>query len=150
MLVFTSMKLILLHPCMFLNPNSFANLNSYCSNLLDLRNKLENHSVTKNCSDLSLFEQIVLVVSKFLQSLSLHTQISKRFSRWVGQFFLTVVQNNIGLSFLRPCYYKDLQNETLFMLLSYSDYNLKLSWFGRKALSRSDIHLYYSDYVIRI
>ena len=31
---------------------------------------LKKHSVTKNCSDLSLFEQIVLVVSKILQILS--------------------------------------------------------------------------------
>ena len=43
--------------CMFLNPNNFSNLNSNCSNLLDLRNLQEQakkHFVTKNCSDLSL------------------------------------------------------------------------------------------------
>ena len=39
-------------------------MNSNCPNLLDLKNKLKNHSVTKNCSDLSLFEQIVLVIFK--------------------------------------------------------------------------------------
>ena len=42
--------------CMFLNPN----LNSNFSNLLDMRNlqrnKFKKHSVTKNSSDLSLFE----------------------------------------------------------------------------------------------
>ena len=41
----------------FLNPN---NLNSNCSNFLDMRNLQEQvkkkDSVTKNCSDLSLFE----------------------------------------------------------------------------------------------
>ena len=37
------------------------------------------HSVTKNCSDLSLFEQIVLMISKVVE-----------------QFFLTVGQNNFG------------------------------------------------------
>ena len=41
------------------------------------RNKLKKHSVTKNCSDLSLFEQIVLVVSKMLQILGLQPRISK-------------------------------------------------------------------------
>ena len=52
-----------------------------CSNLLCLssRNKLKRHSVTKNCSDLSLFEQIVLVISKILQILSLQPRISKVF-----------------------------------------------------------------------
>ena len=44
-------------------------------------NKLKMHSVTKNCSDVSLFEQIVLVISK---------------SRSLEQFFLTVGQNNLG------------------------------------------------------
>ena len=37
--------------CMFVNPKKFSNLDSNCSNLLDL----------KNCSDLSLFEQIFLI-----------------------------------------------------------------------------------------
>ena len=57
-----------------------------------MRNKLKKHSVTKNCSDLSLFEQIVQVVSKFLQILSNF----KSFSRSLEQFFLTVGQNNFG------------------------------------------------------
>ena len=67
--------------CMFLNPKFFSNLNSNCSNLLDMRNlqeqKLKKHSVTKNCFDLSLFEWIVLVISKVLQILGLQPQISK-------------------------------------------------------------------------
>ena len=43
------------------------------------RNKLKKHSVTKNCSDLSLFEQIVLLISNFLQILGLQPRISKVF-----------------------------------------------------------------------
>ena len=57
--------------CMFLNPNSFFQFDSNCSNLLDLRNlqeQVKKHSVTKNCSDLSLFEKIVLVI--FCHSMS--------------------------------------------------------------------------------
>ena len=41
-----------------------TSLNYICSNLLDMT-KLKKYSVTKNCSDLSLFEDIVLVISKF-------------------------------------------------------------------------------------
>ena len=41
------------------------------------RNKLKKHSVTKNCSDLSLFKQIVLMISKFLQIFGLQPLISK-------------------------------------------------------------------------
>ena len=65
---------------MFLNPNIFSNLNSNCSNLLDMRNlqeQVKKHSVAKNCSDLLLFEQIDLVFSTFSQILSLQPQISK-------------------------------------------------------------------------
>ena len=59
--------------CMFLNPDIFfSNWNSNCSS----RNKLKKHSVAKNCSDLSLFEYIVLVISKFLQILGLQPRIS--------------------------------------------------------------------------
>ena len=68
--------------CRFLNPNNFSNLNYNCSNLLDLRNlqnKLRKHSVTKNYSDLSLFEEIVLVISKNFQILGLQPRISKVF-----------------------------------------------------------------------
>ena len=56
--------------CMFLNPKIFSNLNSNCSNLLDLitsRNKFKKHS------------EIVLVISKFLQILGLQPRISKVF-----------------------------------------------------------------------
>ena len=54
--------------CMFLNLNIFYNLN--CSNLLDIRNlqdQFKNHSVNKISCGLSLFEEIVLVISKILQ-----------------------------------------------------------------------------------
>ena len=43
------------------------------------RNKLKKHSITKNCSDLSLFEWIVPVISNFLLILSLQPLISKVF-----------------------------------------------------------------------
>ena len=53
------------------------------------RNKLKKHSVTKNCSDLSLFGWTVAnsrpSVSNF-----------KSFSQSLKQFFLTVGQNNFG------------------------------------------------------
>ena len=52
------------------------------------------HSVTKNCSDLSPFEQIVLEISKFLKILGLKPRIWIFFSRSLKQFFLTVGQNN--------------------------------------------------------
>ena len=59
--------------CMFLNPNILSNLNSNCSNSLDMRNpqeQVKKHSLTKNCSDLSLFEKIVLVISKLIFSIT--------------------------------------------------------------------------------
>ena len=43
------------------------------------KNKLKKYPVTKNCSDLSLFEQIFLVISKFLHS-SFSLEIQKKFS----------------------------------------------------------------------
>ena len=71
----------------------FSNLNSDCSNLLDLRNFQEQvkkkHSDTKNCSELSLFEQIVLVISKFANSQPSASNF-KSFSQSLEQFFLTV------------------------------------------------------------
>ena len=76
----------------------FSNLNSNYSNLLDLRsrNNLKKHSVTKMFYDLSLFEQIVLEISNFLQILGLQPRISKVFPRSPEQFFLTAGQNNFG------------------------------------------------------
>ena len=60
-----------------------------------MQEKIEKHSVTKNCSDLSLFEQIVLVISKLLQILGLQPRISKVFSI-TRTIFFTVGQNNYG------------------------------------------------------
>ena len=51
------------------------------------RSKLKKNSVTKNCSDLSLFEQIVQVVSKFLKILGLLPRISKVFLDHKNNFF---------------------------------------------------------------
>ena len=79
---------------MFLNPNIFFDWNSYCSYLLDMRNlqkQVKKHSVAKNRSDLSLFEEIALVISK------IQPRIFKSFSRSLKQFFLTVGQNNFGI-----------------------------------------------------
>ena len=63
----------------------FFNLNSNFSNLLDLRNF--QHFVAKNCSDLSLFEQTVLMISKFLQIFGLKPRISKVFLDHQNNFF---------------------------------------------------------------
>ena len=60
------------------------------------KNKLKKYPVTKNCSDLSLFEQIFLVISKFLQILGLQSPISKKKSQLLAQFVLTVGQHNFG------------------------------------------------------
>ena len=46
-------------PACFSIPITFSNLNSNCSNSLDMRNlqeQVKKHSFTKKCSDLSLFE----------------------------------------------------------------------------------------------
>ena len=54
---------------MFLNPSIFSNLNSNCYNLLDMRNlqeQVKKDSITQNCSDLSLFKWIVLVIEKII------------------------------------------------------------------------------------
>ena len=60
----------------------------HCSNLLytweTSWNKLKKHSVTKNCSDLSLFFQ---VISKLLQILDLQPRISKDFLDHWNNFF---------------------------------------------------------------
>ena len=77
----------------------FSNLNSNCSNLLDMRNLQEQvkkafcyqklfwpFTVTINCSsDLKKFKNSQPSASNF-----------KSFSRWLEQFFLTVGQNNFG------------------------------------------------------
>ena len=50
-------------------PIFFSNLNSNCSNLSDLRNlqeQVKNHSVTKNCSDLSFTCKVLQSVFIFL------------------------------------------------------------------------------------
>ena len=53
--------------CMFLNRSIFFQFKIWKTS----RSMLKKHSVTKNCPDLSLFEQIVLVISKILQILGL-------------------------------------------------------------------------------
>ena len=81
---------------MFLNPNNFSKLNSYWPNLSDMRNlqeQVKKHYVTKDCSDLSLFEQIVL---EFLQISPPSVSNFKSFSRLIEHFFLPVGKNNFG------------------------------------------------------
>ena len=68
----------------------FSNLNLNCSNLQDMGNFLEQVKKTfcyQKCLDLSLFEWIVLVISKKLQILGLQPRISKVFSQSLEQFF---------------------------------------------------------------
>ena len=89
------------------------------------RNKLKKHSVTKNCSDLSLFEQIVLVISKFLQILGLQPWISKVFLDQVEQFFLTIGQNNFGnkIPFLRKTIMSGLEHQLSFVTFTNKQIN---------------------------
>ena len=62
--------------CMFLNPKFEFYLIDLISHIWETSwNKLKKHSVTRNCSDLSLFDQIVLVTSKILQILGLQSRI---------------------------------------------------------------------------
>ena len=86
-------------PACFSNPMIFSNLNSNCSNLLDLRNLQEQvkkafcyqklswpFTVWINCSsDLKNFENSQLSASNF-----------KSFSRSLEHFFLTVGRTNFG------------------------------------------------------
>ena len=86
-------------PCIFLNRIFFSNLNSNCSNLLYLKNlqdQVKKHSVTKNCSGLSLSKQIVLLISKILQILHLQSRISKIVLDHFNNFFPTVGQIDFG------------------------------------------------------
>ena len=68
---------------------------------LKSRVRLKKHSVTKNCSDISLFKQIVLV-----QILGLQTGISKVFLDHCNFFFLTVGQTILVTKYQ---YLSDLQ-----------------------------------------
>ena len=76
---------------MFLNPNDSRILIILIYLIYETsRNKLKKHSVTKNCSDLSLFEEIVLVISK-ISSFSLQFQ---KFFWSLEHFLITIGQNN--------------------------------------------------------
>ena len=81
--------------CMLLNPSIFPNSNSNCSNLLDMTNlqeQVKKGFCFKNWSDLSVFEWIILVISKILQIFGLQP-------RSLEQFLFTVGQNNFGIIF---------------------------------------------------
>ena len=60
------------------------------------RNKLKKHSVTKTCSEPSLFEYLDCSSNLILQILGLHARISKVFLDHQNIFFLTVGQSNFG------------------------------------------------------
>ena len=93
-------KKIITFPACFKIPIIFSNLNSNCSNLLYIwetsRNKLKKNYVTKNCSELSLFKQIVLVISKTFANSQPSASNFKSFSWSLEQCFLTVGQKNYG------------------------------------------------------
>ena len=94
--------------CMFLNPNTFSNMNSNCSNVLDMKNLQEQvkkafcyqklfwpFTVWIDCSsDLKIFANSGPSASNF-----------KSFSRSLEQFFLTVGQNNFGNKIPFFCHY---------------------------------------------
>ena len=69
--------------CRFLNNTYFfSNLNSVCSNVLNLRNlkdQIKKAFCFKHWTDISLLEQSIIVISKCLQLLGLHPLISKVF-----------------------------------------------------------------------
>ena len=76
--------------CMFLNPNFFP---IWIKIVLihyiweTSINKLEKHSVTKNCSNLSVFEKIVLVIEKNFWSSRLNAENLKIFrDHWNNLF----------------------------------------------------------------
>ena len=68
------------------------------------RNKLKKHSVTKSCSDLSPFEQIVLVTSKILLILGPQPRISKVFLNHQNNFFSQLVRTILVTKY-RSCAY---------------------------------------------
>ena len=57
----------------------------------NLQEQVKKHSITKIGSDYSLLEQIVPLISKFLQIIGLQPRI---FLNSIEQFFLTVGQNH--------------------------------------------------------
>ena len=88
-------------------------------------NKLKKHSVTKNCSDLSLFEQIFLVI-----------------------FFLTVGQNNFGnkIPFLisgQNCV--NGIHAICSVLVSWYDLSTRNRLFGQIGFIRLNLHLQQFD-----
>ena len=103
--------IFLTFPACFLIPIIFSNLNSNCSNLLDMRNLQEqvkkafcyqklfwHFTVWTNCSsDLKIFANSRPSALNF-----------KSFSRSLEQFFLTVGQNNFGNKI--PLLFFKLQN----------------------------------------
>ena len=107
---------------MFLNPNIFYNLNSNVAIYMIReisRNKSKKHSVNKNCFDLSLLEQIVLVISGILQ---IHWPSASNFKIFFDHhdnFF----SQNVGTILATKCQYSLSQK----VLLITSSCNMKLA-----------------------
>ena len=57
--------------CRFLNLNNFSNLNYNCSKIS--KNNFKKHSVIRNCSDLSLFEQNKIPFDRIVQPFKLNS-----------------------------------------------------------------------------
>ena len=85
--------------CMFLNPNTFSNSNSNCSNSYDLRNLQE--QVKKALCHQKLFWPFTIWINcssdlkNFANSLPSASNFTS-FSRSLEHFFLTVGQNNFA------------------------------------------------------
>ena len=124
-----SEKIISNFSCMFLNPNSFFPISIpivliYYVDMRNLREQIKKHSVINNCSELSLFEWTVLVISYILQILSLQPRISKDFSRSLEQFFLTVGQNKRILFIPKELIFVTRCPAIMFIILTFQKFFL--------------------------
>ena len=105
----------------------FSNMNFNCSNLLDMINlqeQVKKHSVTKYCSDLSLFEYIILVISKKFQILGLQYRTSKVLLNHQNNFFSQ--WNNFGNKIPVPTFFLILPR--FFSNSSLSKFYLAFIW----------------------
>ena len=95
-LVSKNLLFFLSFSCLFLNHNIFFAI-WILIDLINLQEQVKKHSVyTKNCSDLSLFEQIVLVVISNCIFSVFNLEFQKKFSITTTIFLTTVGQNNFG------------------------------------------------------
>ena len=103
---------------MFLNPNFFPNLNSNFSNLLDMRNLLE--QVKKAFCYQKLFWRLTV----WINLSSDVKKFAKSFSRSLEHFFFTVSQNNVDFNL-------NMQPEIQILKVTYFQIVCpKLSWYN--------------------